>query len=49
MPRTPLEVHAPSARVGQIPVRPPPPQISKPVRLWPWALLDLCERKGCSM
>ena len=34
MPRTPLEVLAPSARVGQIRVcPPPPPQISKPVRL----------------
>ena len=33
-PRTPLEVLAPSARVGQIRVRPPPPKkISKPVHL----------------
>ena len=32
MARTPLEVLAPSARVGQIRVR--PPKISKPVRLW---------------
>ena len=31
-PRTPLEVLAPSTRVGQIRVRPPPPQISMPVR-----------------
>ena len=32
-PRTPREVLAPSARVGQIRVRPPPPKFSKPVRL----------------
>ena len=32
-PRTPLEVLAPSVRVGRIRVRPPPPQISKSVRL----------------
>ena len=32
MPRTPLEVLAPSAGVGQIRVC--PPKISKPVRLW---------------
>ena len=35
-PRTPLEVLAPSARVGQIRVR--SPKISKPVRLWQFPL-----------
>ena len=37
-PWTPLEVLAPSARVGQIRVR--PPKISKPVRLWLYVIVD---------
>ena len=43
-PGSPLEVLAPSARVGQIRVRPPSPKISKPVRLWLKRCLNFDEK-----
>ena len=50
MARIPLEVLAPSARVGQIRVCPPQKKISKPVRLWHYAnWYDILARKQSSV